>query len=122
MTDIAEKKVAILGSTGSIGLNALDVASSMGGLIDVVALTANRNIEVLASQIAKFRPRMVAVGDERAVQEIAGLAESHGTEVLWGEDGLVRVAELEAADLVLNAVVGAVGIAPTLAAVRAGKT
>jgi len=122
MTDQAKKRIAILGSTGSIGLNALDVASSLGGLIDVVALTANRNIEVLASQIERFKPRMVAVGDQTAAREIAGLAKGHGTEVLWGEDGLVRVAEFEAADLILNAVVGGVGIAPTLAAVRAGKT
>ncbi|MGD8627602.1 MAG: 1-deoxy-D-xylulose-5-phosphate reductoisomerase [bacterium] len=121
MTDQAKKRVAILGSTGSIGLNALDVASSMAGLIDVVGLTANRNIEALASQIEKFEPRMVAVGDEKAAREIAGQAESHGTEVFWGEDGLVRAARLEDADLILNAVVGGVGIAPTLAAVRAGK-
>jgi 1-deoxy-D-xylulose-5-phosphate reductoisomerase len=116
------KKIAILGSTGSIGLNALDVASSLGGLIDVVALTANRNIEVLAGQIERFKPCMVAVGDESAARDIAGVAGSHGTEVLCGEDGLVRIAELEDADLILNAVVGGVGIAPTLAAVRAGKT
>ena len=64
----AERKVAILGSTGSIGLNALDVVSSMAGLLDVVALTANRNIEVLASQIEEFKPKMVVVGDEKAAR------------------------------------------------------
>jgi 1-deoxy-D-xylulose-5-phosphate reductoisomerase len=122
MTGQTEIKVAILGSTGSIGLNALDVISSMGGRVDVVALTANRNIEVLASQIEEFKPRMVAVGDEKAAREISGLAESHGTEVFYGADGLIEVARMEAADLILNAVVGGVGIAPTLAAVRAGKT
>jgi 1-deoxy-D-xylulose-5-phosphate reductoisomerase len=122
MKDSAKKKVAILGSTGSIGLNALDVASSMPDIVDVVALTANRNIEVLASQIERFKPRMVAVGDEKAAREIAAPAGTHGTEVFWGEDGLVRVAGMDGADLILNAVVGGVGIAPTLAAVRAGKT
>lgn len=116
------KKIAILGSTGSIGLNALDVASSLGGLIDVIGLSANRNIKMLAGQIERFRPRVVAVGDENAAREIAGLAKRHGIRVLWGEAGLVGLAGLEDADVILNAVVGSVGIAPTLAAVRAGKT
>ena len=70
MTSHNMKKIAILGSTGSIGLNALDVASSLGGLIDVVALTANRNMEVLVGQIERLKPRMVAVGDERAPNDI----------------------------------------------------
>lgn len=121
MTGPIMKRICILGSTGSIGLNALDVVDSLDGLIEVVGLSADRSVEALAGQMERFRPRVVAVGRAADAEQVDSVARRLGIEVVRGEQGLARVAALEDADLVLNAVVGGVGIAPTLAAVKAGK-
>ncbi len=116
------KKIAILGSTGSIGVSALDVVSKNPGRLQVVAMAAGRNIDLLSEQVRRFRPAVVSVMDEdhaRRLEERLGPARS--TTVLWGEDGYRCVAAAPAAELVLSAIVGAAGLVPTLAAIEAGK-
>jgi len=114
--------ISILGSTGSIGVQALDVIASQGGRFSVTALGAGRNIRLLKEQMAIFRPRLVAVYDEEhayRLRELAGA--STGTAIVHGPQGYCEVASLQESDLVLSAMVGAAGLIPTLAAVEAGK-
>jgi 1-deoxy-D-xylulose-5-phosphate reductoisomerase len=116
------KKIAILGSTGSIGVNALDVVSKNRGALEVVALAAGKNIGVLKGQVERFRPKMVSVFDEDHARRLKGMLDSTDrTEILWGEEGYRSVATANAAELVLSAIVGAAGLVPTLAAIEAGK-
>lgn len=115
--------VTVLGATGTIGVNTLDVLSRHPERFHVVALTAHRNAERLAEQCLRFRPRYAVVGraeEARALQERlreAGVP----TEVLWGAEALEQVAALEETDYVMAGIVGAAGLLPTLAAARAGK-
>ncbi len=113
------KRIAVLGSTGSIGKNTLDVASCHPDRFRVSALAVNSNIRELESQINKFRPDVVAVSDESAAEELKkkGLP----VEVLAGEKGLIEIATLDGIDMVVSAIVGSAGLMPTYAAVRAGK-
>jgi 1-deoxy-D-xylulose-5-phosphate reductoisomerase len=116
------KKVAILGSTGSIGVNALDVVSKHPGELDVVALAAGKNLDVLKGQVERFRPKIVSVIDrEHAARLKAMIGSASATEILWGDEGVRSVASAPGADLVLSAIVGAAGLVPTLAAIEAGK-
>ena len=114
------KSVSILGSTGSIGRQTLDVISHMQD-VRVVALTAGTNWQLMAQQVCQFRPSLVVMADEASAAflkaEIADLA----TEVVWGEEGLIRAATMAEAECVITAVVGMLGLKPTLAAIRAGK-
>ena len=116
------KNIAILGSTGSIGCNALEVIEKLGPPYRAVALSAHRQTEKLLDQVRRHRPVVVAVtddgGDRPAIEQIRSL----GAEVILGCDGLVRLATREDVDIVLAAVVGAAGLPAVLAAVRAGKT
>jgi 1-deoxy-D-xylulose-5-phosphate reductoisomerase len=117
------KRLAILGSTGSIGQNALAVVAEHPQEFQVVGLAAGRNVEVLAEQIRKFCPERVSVQDEAGARELkARLAGQPPVEILVGVEGAVAVAAAPEADLVVSAMVGAVGLTPTLAAVEAGKT
>ena len=116
------KKIAILGSTGSIGVNALDVVSRHPGELGVVALAAGKNLDVLKEQIERFRPKIVSVIDkEHAGRLRAMLGPAYRTEIFWGDEGVRNVASAHGADLVLSAIVGAAGLVPTLAAIEAGK-
>jgi 1-deoxy-D-xylulose-5-phosphate reductoisomerase len=115
------KRIAVLGSTGSVGVSALAVAGSLGDRIEVEGLSANSNMDLLADQIRLHRPRAVAVGDETAARRIRALTEGIDLDVFSGKQGLVRIAELEDIDLVVNSVVGAAGVVPTLAAIGAGR-
>jgi len=110
-------KISVLGSTGSIGTQTLEVAQNLG--VEVVALTAHSNIDLLETQIAKFKPKMVAVYDEAQAIELK--RRIAGTEVLAGMDGVVAAASLTEPDTVVNALVGNVGLLPTVAAIKAGK-
>lgn len=115
------KNISILGSTGSIGTNTLEVVRALGGRVRVVGLTANRSIGVLKEQIEEFRPLAAAVADT-SLQDQTDFADSRrDLTVFWGEEGLAEIAVLAEADLVVNALVGAAGIRPTLAAIEAGK-
>jgi len=114
------KSVSILGSTGSIGRQTLDVVSHLPDL-QVVALTAGTNWKLMAEQVRQFQPKLAVMADEASAAvlkaEIADLA----TEVSWGEEGLIRAATMAEAECVITAVVGMLGLKPTLAAIRAGK-
>ncbi|MBL0388948.1 1-deoxy-D-xylulose-5-phosphate reductoisomerase [Tumebacillus sp. ITR2] len=114
------RTITILGSTGSIGTSTLDVVASHPDQYRVAAIAAGNNLDVLLKQIEQFRPELVSVATEegaRAVQDRFGSS----VEVMVGQEGLVAVATHEAADLVLTAVVGAVGLLPTLEALKKGK-
>jgi 1-deoxy-D-xylulose-5-phosphate reductoisomerase len=117
------KRLAILGSTGSIGQNALSVVAEHPQEFEVVGLAAGKNIGLLAEQIRAYRPQRVSVQDERVARELkASLDGEPPVEILAGPEGAVAVAAAPEADLVVSAMVGAVGLPPTLAAVEAGKT
>lgn len=111
--------LSILGSTGSIGTQALDVAEKLG--IGICALTAHSSVSLLEQQARRFKPSLVVLYDEKAAKELKLLLRDTATKVLSGMDGLCQAASSEQADTVLNAVVGMVGLAPTLAAANAKK-
>ncbi|MCI5535328.1 MAG: 1-deoxy-D-xylulose-5-phosphate reductoisomerase [Clostridiales bacterium] len=113
------KRISILGSTGSIGTQALDVIAENEERFQVAALSCARNTELLCRQIEKFRPAAVAVEREEDASSIA--AEYKDVEVYWGREGLEAIASMEDCDMVLNSLMGMRGLEPTLAAVNAGK-
>ena len=114
------KNVSILGSTGSIGRQSLDVIEKLGN-INVVALTAGTSVELMAEQCRKFRPELAVMASKEAADRLAAAIADLPTRVSWGEAGLIEAAELPSADCVITAVVGMVGLKPTLAAIRAHK-
>ena len=113
--------VAILGATGSIGRSTLDVVRSLGPDYRVVGMSAGSNWEALGRLAAEFRPRRVALADVRAAEELARAAGLDGATILSGPEAASEVAQADDADVVVSAIVGAAGLEPTLAAVRAGK-
>ena len=115
------KKISILGSTGSIGRQTLDVISQHPEKFDVVGLTAGKNIELLKEQILKFRPQAVSVQDEETAAELIPLIKPAETQIFHSLQGAEQIAVLSEADLVVSAMVGASGLRPTLAAAKAGK-
>ena len=114
------KGIALLGSTGSIGTQSLDVCRMHG--YRVVCLTANRRVDLMEAQIREFRPDLVSMMDPVAADDLRTRVADTGTKVLSGMDGLIECATYSGADTVLNAVVGMVGLQPTLAASQAKKT
>ena len=112
------KRLVILGSTGSIGTQALDVARLQG--YTVAALAAHSNAKLLEEQIREFRPKAAALFDEAAANELRVRVADLPTTIFSGMDGLCTLARMEDADVVLNSVVGMVGLLPTLAALEAG--
>ena len=114
------KGIALLGSTGSIGTQSLDVCRMHG--YRVVCLTANRRVDLMETQIREFRPDLVSMMDPVAEDDLRTRVADTGTKVLSGMDGLIECATYSGADTVLNAVVGMVGLQPTLAAIQAKKT
>ena len=114
------KCVSILGSTGSIGRQSLDVISRLEG-IRVAALTAGSRVEQMAEQCRQFRPRLAVMASQEAAEALRRELQTLETEIAWGEEGLIRAATLEEADCVITAVVGMVGLKPTLAAIRSKK-
>ena len=114
------RTLSLLGSTGSIGRQTLEVARARG--IRVSALAAGRNIDLLEAQIREFHPAVAAVFDEEAARKLSVAVADTSTKVLSGEAGILAAAQEPAADTVLNAVVGIAGLRATLAAIEAGKT
>ena len=114
------KKIAILGSTGSIGTQTLDVVREQGD-ISVAALAAGSNIALLEQQIREFHPRLVAVWDKKKAEELKIKTADLSVEILDGMDGLLAVAQISEAEILVTAIVGMLGIRPTIAAIRAGK-
>ncbi len=116
------KKIAILGSTGSIGCNALDIVRKNPERFQVVALAAGQNIALLREQIIEFRPKIVAVGTKESAQKLQeALSVKNKIKILYGEDGLKEIASFPSANIVISSISGAAGLMPTLAAIEAGK-
>lgn len=114
-------KVAVLGSTGSIGTQTLEVARANQKDIEIVALTAGSNVDLLEKQAREFQPKMVAVWSEEAAKDLrVRLADTNIT-VVAGMDGLLAVATLPESQILVTAIVGMIGILPTIAAIKAGK-
>ena len=118
-----KQRVAVLGSTGSIGVNTLDVIARHPDRFDVVALSAASQVDLMLAQCAKFRPRFAVMAEPDAARELARQVQANGlaTEVLSGEQALPQVAAHECVDTVMAAIVGAAGLASCMAAARAGK-
>ena len=114
-----KKNLSILGSTGSIGTQTLDVARNLS--LEVTALAAYGNIKLLEEQIREFHPALAVVFDEEKAKQLRTAVADTGTKILAGMDGLCEAASIDGADVVVNAVVGCVGLQPTLAAIKAGK-
>ena len=114
------KKIAVLGSTGSIGTQTLEVVRNNGD-IKVTALAAGSNIEALEAQIREFRPEKVCVFQEEKAKELQLRIPDLSVKVLSGMDGLIEAAAGTDAEIVVTAVVGMIGIRPTIAAMEAGK-
>lgn len=115
------KKIAILGSTGSIGTQTLDVIRAHSDELEVLALAAGSNKERLKEQIREFHPELVSLSDEKKAQELKEELAGEAVEVVCGMDGLIEVAGIDSADVVVTAVVGMMGILPTMEAIRKGK-
>lgn len=116
---MTKKKIVILGSTGSIGINTLRVIECLGDRFQVIGLAARKNINLLERQIKKFHPKVVALVDRKSARELRGRFKN--IRVLSGREGLIEVATLAEADLIISAIVGAPGLIPTLEAVKAKK-
>ncbi|MBU9811820.1 1-deoxy-D-xylulose-5-phosphate reductoisomerase [Rahnella sp. C60] len=117
------KKMTILGSTGSVGTSTLSVVRSNPDDFSVKALVAGRNVDVMAQQCLEFHPEYASMADEPSARALRAILAEHAsrTEVLSGSDAAAELAALDDVDQVLSAIVGAAGLLPTLAAVRAGK-
>ncbi|MDU9049238.1 MAG: 1-deoxy-D-xylulose-5-phosphate reductoisomerase [Candidatus Electrothrix sp. Rat3] len=116
------KSLSLLGSTGSIGKNVLNVVRSFPDRFRIVGLSAGRNIAELAAQVREFQPDCISVADQDlASQLITLLPEKYQEKVFWGDEGNQKVATVPSAEMVVSAVVGAVGLLPTLAAIAEGK-
>ena len=111
--------VSILGSTGSIGRQSLDIVDHLG--ISVAALTAGSRVEQMAQQCRKYRPKLAVMATQEAAEALSALLQDLDIRIAWGEEGLVEAAQIPEADCVITAVVGMVGLKPTLAAIRKGK-
>lgn len=113
-------KIAILGSTGSIGIQTLDVVRANKD-IEVLGISAGRNIEKLEEQIREFSPKLAAVWDEKAAEDLAQKIQDTDTKVVSGMDGLLELAAMPGTEILVTAIVGMLGIRPTIEAIRAGK-
>jgi 1-deoxy-D-xylulose-5-phosphate reductoisomerase len=114
------KNVVVLGSTGSIGTSTMKVAADLPDRIRIVGLAAGNNVELLLEQIRKFEPAYVCISDPAKARQLSNIL-GHTPQVCCGADGLVKLATLPDADIVLIAIVGTAGLQPALAAIRAGK-
>ncbi len=121
MTENKKRHIAILGSTGSIGTQALDVIEANPEHFEVEVLTANGNSELLIAQAKKFKPNAVVITDESKYKEVKNALFTDDVKVFTGIDSLSQVVEMESIDMVLTALVGYAGLKPTLAAIKAGK-
>ena len=116
-----KKRVAIFGSTGSIGTQALDVIRANPSLLEVEVLTAHTNDELLITQAMEFRPNAVVIGDEKKYEKVKSALASTDIKVFGGESSLEEVAEFDTYDIMIAAIVGFAGLKPTLKAVSKGK-
>jgi len=115
------KTIAVLGSTGSVGVTTLDVVSRFSDRFRIAALGAGRNVELLAEQVRRFRPELVSVADGEVASRLGPLLDDPKVEIVTGIEGAIAVATHPQAELVVSAMVGALGLRPTLRAIEAGK-
>ncbi|SJZ64977.1 1-deoxy-D-xylulose-5-phosphate reductoisomerase [Selenihalanaerobacter shriftii] len=115
------RAITILGSTGSIGTQTLEVINELKLNYEILALTANTNVEKLAAQVKEFEPQFAVLMNEEAAKELKYELSDLDTKVLVGQEGLIEVATSDEVDLVINSVVGAAGLFPTLEAIKAKK-
>ena len=115
------KTIAILGSTGSVGVTTLDVVSRFPDRFKVVAMAAGGNLDRLAEQVTRFHPELVSVARPELARELSARLKSHRVTILHGDEGANAVATHPEAEMVVSALVGALGLGPTLAAIKAGK-
>src|SRR5688572_24621103 len=115
------KAIALLGSTGSIGMSTLDLVRRFPEQFNISGMVAGENLNRLASQIKEFSPAYVAIKREEDVARLRALLRKHRVEILWGEKGATAVATASEVDVVVAAIVGGAGLVPTLQAVRVGK-
>jgi len=114
-------KIAVLGSTGSVGSQTLEVIRAFPSEFEIVALSANSSVERLAEQIRIFRPKVVTIGTEALAEELKHLVPDPNLQILVGLEGLCQMVEFPEVDLVVTSIVGMIGLKPTLHAIRAGK-
>jgi 1-deoxy-D-xylulose-5-phosphate reductoisomerase len=117
-----QKRIAILGSTGSIGTQALEVISAHPEKFQVEVLTALNNVDLLIEQSIRYQPNMVVIGNEQHYERVKTALENHPIKVYGGEDAIAQVTAFESIDMVLTAMVGFSGLKPTIEAIRAGKS
>ncbi len=115
------KRIAILGSTGSIGTQTLDIVREQKD-IEVAALCAGRNTALLERQIREFSPKAAALWEEADARELKSRVRDLPVKILWGMEGLLTIARMEGYEILVTAIVGMLGIRPTIAAIKAGKT
>jgi 1-deoxy-D-xylulose-5-phosphate reductoisomerase len=115
------KSIAILGSTGSVGVTTLDVVSRFPEGFRVVAMAAGKNLEVLVDQVKRFRPELVSVATAELARDLKNRLAGEKVDVMYGTEGAIAVATHRDAQFVMSAIVGAAGLRPTLAAAKAGK-
>lgn len=115
------KNISILGSTGSIGTQTLDIVSQNPDDLNVVAMSCGRNLDLFEKQIRKYSPKLVSVGTEELAKDLKTRLSDMDIDINYGMEGLIAVATAEEADTVVTAVVGMVGVQPTIAAINAGK-
>lgn len=116
------KNLSLLGSTGSIGINVLNIVRQFPNRFQILGLAAGRNVKLLSDQVLEFKPKCISVFDEAHAEELAGLLPDEFRErIVWGVDGSVEVASLDEVSMTICAVVGAAGLLPTIGAIEAGK-
>ncbi|MBO5623622.1 MAG: 1-deoxy-D-xylulose-5-phosphate reductoisomerase, partial [Butyrivibrio sp.] len=115
------RKIILLGSTGSIGTQTLDVVRANKNELEVVGLAANSRVKEVEAQIREFKPKYVCMYEEAAAKELQERIADTGIKVLTGMDGLLEIVSVPEADTVLTAVVGMIGIQPTIRAIESGK-
>ena len=116
-----KRQLAILGSTGSIGTQALEVVSEHSDLFEVYALTANNQVDLLINQARKYMPEVVVIANERKYPELKEALEDLPIKVWAGADAIAQMVQSEPIDMVLTAMVGYSGLRPTISAIKAGK-
>ena len=115
------RNVAVLGSTGSIGTQTLDVVRNNSKDLNICALSCDRNIDLLENQIREFKPDVAAVYNEEAARDLSVRIKDTGCKVLSGMKGLIAISEYDKSDILVTAVVGMIGIMPTIRGIQAGK-
>ena len=115
-----KRRITVLGSTGSIGTQGLEVVQNHMDKFEIVGLSAGKNVELLAQQVNKFRPKKVSVVDENSASKLKNLIDSSQTQIIAGEDSSAEIASF-GSDVVLNGITGAAGLAATISALKAGS-